>query len=105
MRTNGTLTYLISQSGSSFDSDGVPHAGTENWSDDVECHIRTNTHNLRGTYQDGKFTQASYEVLIERQPLEIVPTRVRLVRGGVSLGEFEVQDFEFVQLDHYKIIV
>ena len=138
MRINGTLRYLISES-ASFDEDGVPTQGTANWSDPVECFIRTITHNNRGTYQDGQWTQASYEVLIERQCLPVVPGRVHLKRstnqdlitrtakyttqgepfhdengaqvyviddsGFDDLGENEVQDFETVSLDRYKIIV
>lgn len=83
MRINGTLRYLIYQS-SSFDEDGVPMQGTANWSDPVECFIRTITHNNQGTYQDGQWTQASYEVLIERQHLETVPGRIQLKRATSS---------------------
>ncbi len=104
MRNNGTLRYLVSQS-SSFNEDGVPTQGTANWSDPIECFIRTITHNNRGTYQDGQWTQASYEVLIERQHLEATPTRVQLSRNETELGEYEVQDCQSVSLDRYKIIV
>jgi len=104
MRTNGTLKYLVSQP-FAFDDDGMPTSGEATWSNSVECFIRTNTHNTRGTYQDGKFTQASYEVLIERQPLLVRPSRVRLVRYGYELGEFDVQDIQLVQLDRIKILV
>lgn len=138
MRVNGTLSYLIEQT-SSFDDDGVPTPAEPTWSQPVECWIQTNTHNERGTYQDGKFTQASYLVLIERQHLDRVPSRVRLkrcveqdliddtarftsIRGSLrdnngsqvyviddsgfdDLGEFEVQDFQRVHLDRYRLIV
>lgn len=138
MRVNGTLSYLIEQT-SSFDEDGVPTPAEPTWSAPIECWIQTNTHNERGTYQDGKFTQASYLVLIERQHLDRVPSRVRLRRdagddlitddarftsrgenfrdsngsnvyviddsGFDDLGEFEVQDFQRVNLDRYRLIL
>ena len=144
MRVNGTLEYLIKQT-SSFDEDGVPTPLASTWSKPIECWIQTNTHNERGTYQDGKFTQASYLVLIERQHLDTMPSRIRLKRrveniiadvvlfatslgesfhvndgaqlcvtndfteddmNGVDvLGEFDVQDFQRVNLDRYKLIL
>lgn len=138
MRVNGILSYLIEQT-SSFDEDGVPTPAEPTWSQPVECLIQTNTHNERGTYQDGKFTQASYLVLIERQHLDRVPSRVRLKRcveqdliddtarftsiresfvdkdgskvyviddsGFDDLGEFEVQDFQRVHLDRFRLIL
>jgi hypothetical protein len=79
MRVNGTLEYLVEQT-SSFDEDGVPTPLASTWSQPIECWIQTNTHNERGTYQDGKFTQASYLVLIERQHLDTMPSRIRLKR-------------------------
>lgn len=138
MRVNGTLSYLIEQK-SSFDEDGVPTPAEPTWSAPIECWIQTNTHNERGTYQDGKFTQASYLVLLERQHLDRMPSRVRLKRcveqeliddtarftsirgsfrdnngskvyviddsGFDDLGEFEVQDFQRVHLDRYRLIL
>lgn len=138
MRVNGTLAYLIEQT-SSFDEDGVPTPAEPTWSQPIECWIQTNTHNERGTYQDGKFTQASYLVLLERQHLDRVPSRVRLKRcvdddlvtdharfnssigafndnngsqvyviddsGFDDLGEFEVQDFQRVNLDRFRLIL
>lgn len=104
MRVNGTLSYLIEQT-ASFDEDGVPTPNVSTWSQPVECWIQTNTHNERGTYQDGKFTQASYLVLLERQRLATEPSRVRLVRGTKELGEYDVQDCQRVHLDRIKIIV
>lgn len=138
MRVNGTLSYLIEQT-ASFDEDGVPIPAASTWSPPIECWIQTNTHNERGTYQDGKFTQASYLVLIERQHLDVRPSRVRLKRcveqdligddarftsigesfvakdgakvyviddsGFDDLGEFDVQDFQRVHLDRYRLIL
>ena len=103
------MTYLMQQA-ASFDEDGMPTAGTAIWSDPIECYIDVNTHNNKGTYQDGMFTQATYEVLIERQALDVVPNRIRLSRSSdvvsqMDLGEWEVQNFESVNLDRIKITV
>lgn len=103
------MTYL-KQQGASFDEDGMPTVGTAVWSDPIECYIDVNTHNNKGTYQDGMFTQATYEVLIERQALDIVPNRIRLTRSSdvvsqMDLGEWEVQNFESIHLDRIKITV
>jgi len=106
MRTNGTLTYKIADasSASGFNEDGEPIMESVQWSDAIPCFIQTNTHNERGTYQDGKFTQAQYIVLVERGKIQKTD-RVTLTRGSESLGEFEVQDFQNVCLDRVKIIV
>ena len=124
---------------SSFDEDGMPTVGEPTWSRPIGCFISVNTHNTKGTYQDGRFTQASYEVLLERQPLDVVPSRIKIKRcndqdlitryleyynrdvafqdsdskqmyviddsGFEDLGEWEVQNFESVNLDRIKITV
>lgn len=106
MRTNGTLTYKIADASnaSGFNEDGEPIKETVQWSDAVPCFIQTNTHNERGTYQDGHFTQAQYIVLAERGKVAKTD-RVRLTRSGADLGEFAVQDQQDVSLDRIKIIV
>jgi len=106
MRTNGTLEYKIpaAAGASGFNEDGEPIKAQVQYSDPIPCFIQTNTHNERGTYQDGHFTQAQYIVLAERGKVEKTD-RVRLTRGSVSLGEFPVQDFQNVCLDRIKIIV
>lgn len=91
MRTNGTLQYCLPSVGG-FNEDGEPiAAGTPSYSEDIPCSIRTVTNNSKGRYEDGKFNQASYEVLVETANCPLDINRVRLYRSGICLGEFAVQ--------------
>lgn len=91
MRTNGYLQYLIQTAGS-FDDDGEPIQGANNsWSDPVPCSIKTVTNTSQGRYEDGKFNQYSYQVLVEEYHFPTDINRVKLVRNDTELGEFAVQ--------------
>ena len=91
MRTNGTLQYSAPSAGG-FNEDGEPiAAGTPSYSEDIPCLIRTVTNNSKGRYEDGKFNQASYEVLVETANCPLDINRVRLYRAGTLLGEYAVQ--------------
>ena len=105
MRTNGYLTYRVSDGNPSFNELGEPIATDSVWSEPVECFIKTNTHNNKGTYEDGHFTNESYEVIVEKEPLET--DRIRLTRTDIAkeLGEFDVQDIRKISLDRVIIIV
>ena len=106
MRTNGTLSYKIAAAAgaSLFNEDGEPIKASASWSDAIPCFIQTNTHNERGTYQDGNFTQAQYIVLAERGYVAKTD-RVRLTRTNVDLGEYVVQDQQDVSVDRMRIMV
>ena len=91
MRTNGTLQYCVPSEGG-FNEDGEPiAAGSASYSEDIPCLIRVVTNNSKGRYEDGKFNQASYEVLVESANLPLNVARVRLYRAGIMLGEFAIQ--------------
>lgn len=102
MRTNGILRYqIISETG--FNDDGEPIA-SDSWSEAIPCSIKTVTNNSKGRYEDGKFNQASYEVLIETIPLDV--RRVKLERDGITLGEYPVQGLPTpTTMGRVKIIV
>lgn len=91
MRTNGTLQYQITEGGG-LNELGEPVAVRTIWSREISCMIQTNKHSNTGTYQDGKFTVESYEVMIEGMGIDA--GRVKLCRYGKELGEFEVQDVQ-----------
>ena len=91
MRTNGYLMSITLQ-GSTRNEDGERTKPTEVLGDKVECLIKTITHNNRGKYEDGKFKNSSYEILIEDQPFDA--TRIQLFRWGKPVGAFEVQDIQ-----------
>lgn len=105
MRTNGFLQYLTHTEGG-FNEDGEPIDGIDNWSVPISCLIKTVTNNSKGRYEDGKFNQASYEILIEHGQVPIDINRVRLVRHEVELGEYAVQGKAIpTVMERVKIIV
>lgn len=105
MRTNGFLQYLTHTYGG-FNDDGEPIMGTDSWSTPVSCSIKTVTNDSKGRYEDGKFNQTSYEVLVENRQVPIDINRVRLVRNDVEIGEYVVQGKPIpTTMDRVKIIV
>ena len=105
MRTNGYLQYLTHTEGG-FNEDGEPIMGSDIWSSPVSCSIKTVTNNSKGRYEDGKFNQASYEVLVENEQIPISTNRVKLFRHDVELGEYAVQGKPIPTfMDRVKIIV
>ena len=106
MRTNGTLQYCSLAEGG-FNEDGEPiAAGTPTLSKAIPCSIKTVTNNSKGRYEDGKFNQASYEILVETANFPLSVKRVRLQRKGIDLGEFAVQGLPIpITMDRVKIIV
>jgi len=101
---NGTLQYKII-TGGGLDASGDPIQVTEDWSEPIDCWIKTNLHNQKGKYEDGKFTMAKYEVLIELQPFEA--DRIKLITDkNKDLGEFQIQDCQFLDIaGRVKIMV
>lgn len=90
MRTNGILQYCITTPGG-FDENGIPMGGVQQWSNDVRCSIQTVTNKSDGRYEDGRFNQYSYSILVEDGQVPMNINRVRLAREGLELGEFAVQ--------------
>ena len=106
MRTNGILQYCsISEGG--FNENGEPIAvGKQIWSEAIPCLIKTITNNSKGRYEDGKFNQASYEILIETANFPLSVKRVRVHRQWLFLGEFAVQGLPIpTTMDRVKIVV
>lgn len=102
--TNGTLQY-IKLSGGGISNEGDPVSIVQEWSDPIDCLIITLKHDNKGTYNDGKFTASAYEIHIESQPFEA--TKVKLTNSrNKELGEFQVQDLQFLDLvGRIKIVV
>ena len=87
MQYNGTIQYKV-LSGGGLDGNGEPIISTVSWSEPIRCLYKTVKHS-NTIYQQGKFTDKSYEILIE--------STVKLTNDRTQfLGEFEVQDIEFV---------
>ena len=106
MRTNGTLQYCILAEGG-FNEDGEPIAvGTPTWSEEIPCSIKAITNNSKGRYEDGKFNQASFEVLVETANFPLDISRIKLERRGIVLGEFAIQGVPTPTImDRVKIVV
>ena len=103
MRTNGTFRYLLSDN--RFNDDGEPIVSVQ-WSEAVPCSIKTVTNNSKGRYEDGKFNQASYEILVETSKCPLNIKRLKLERDGIELGEYPVQGLPTpTTMGRVKIIV
>lgn len=104
MRTNGTIS-IKTQTGGGYDANHDAIPVTVTWSTPVACLILTNTHNNKGSYKDGTFTIAKYEIHVDGT--EFTGQRVKLVNDrGSELGEFEIQDVQFLDyVDRVKILV
>ncbi|MFA5849944.1 MAG: hypothetical protein WC833_08675 [Bacteroidales bacterium] len=106
MIVNGKLRYSV-QSGGGQDVNNDPIPVVDSWSDPVDCAIKANANVNKGTYQDGKFTVASYEVLMEMRSFD--SSRIELTDDrGRMLGVFQVlpQNIKFLDaVQRVKIIV
>lgn len=69
---------------------------TSLWSEPIPCHIKTNSDNRKGKYEDGEFRQASFTILIEQMD-NLSFNRVRLERQGEDLGEYGVMNAENIE--------
>ena len=94
MQYNGTIQYKI-LSGGGLDENSEPIKSDDSWSDPISCLYRAVKH-THSIYQQGKFTDSSYEILIENQ--EIDANMVKLTNDrNKMLGEFEVLNIVFVE--------
>lgn len=94
MQYNGIIQYRI-LSGGGLDENSEPIKSDSSWSDPIRCLYRSVKH-THGIYQQGKFTDSSYEILIESQEIEVDMVKLTNDRNKM-LGEFEVQDIVFLE--------
>lgn len=99
---NGTI-QIYSVSGGGLDENGNPIEPTETLEEAIPCNWKRNSYEKRGVYEDGKFTAASYIILLDMQEFE--PCRFRLSdsRGNV-LGDYEVRQKGIAFLDYVGCI-
>lgn len=93
---NGTIEIKSSNLGG-YDEEGNPIPATTVWDNPIPCRIITNNRSVEGRYKDGEFVISSYVVYIDGVG-ELKADRVRLTRQGVLLGEFNVQNNEYLRL-------
>lgn len=87
MRVNGSLEYAV-VTGGGVNEYGEAVPSVTGWSEPVPCSIMTVSDTRLGTYEDGEFRKASFQIMIEvaRFPYG----RIRLERLGEDLGEYRV---------------
>ena len=96
MIVNGSLYYLVS-GGIELDSDGDPISVTPVWSSAIPCQLVPIRNSNKGKYEDGQFSQSSYEIII--MPMDFTAKTVSLVDNNEgALGEYRVQDIEFLDV-------
>lgn len=93
MRYNGTIQFEKTSPGGENEY-GEPIPAKTEWSEPIKCSIKANSDTRKGKYEDGKFRQASYMVLIETRPLPTNVQRTRLTRLSESLGEYDILNIE-----------
>ena len=86
----------MSQGTSTENEFGELVESTSLWSEPIPCHIKTNSDNRRGKYEDGEFRQASFTILTEQMD-NLSFNRVRLERQGEDLGEYGVMNAENIE--------
>lgn len=92
MRHNGVLYNQILTEGGLNEWD-EPVAAVQSWDRPIPCVIKTNSDTRKGKYDDGKFRQASFTILIEGS-IGADLKRIKLRRGAEALGEFDVISIE-----------
>lgn len=93
MRYNGTIQFEQTAPGGENEF-GEPIPAQTGWSEPIRCSVKANSDTRKGRYEDGKFRQASYVVLIESQKLPDSIQRTRLTRFSENLGEHDILNIE-----------
>lgn len=93
MRKNGTICFEITSDGGKNEW-GEQLPATTGWSEPINCSIHANSDTRKGKYEDGKFRQASYVILIETTVLPIGIKRLKLSRYTENLGEHDILNIE-----------
>lgn len=93
MRYNGTIQFEQTSTGG-INEYGEPIPAKTEWGEPIKCSIKANSDTRKGIYEDGKFRQASYVVLIETRTLPGGIQRTRLKRFTENLGEHDILNIE-----------
>ena len=99
---NGTI-QVYSKQGGGCNASGDPIPVVESLGEPIPCNWKRNTYEKRGIYENGKFTAASYVILVDMQ--EFSPCRFLLKDSkGNELGEYEVHRRGIAFLDYVGCI-
>lgn len=105
MRYNGSIQIEHTSPGGENEH-GEPIPAQTEWSAPIKCSVKANTDTRKGRYEDGKFRQASYVVLIECQHLPVNTNRVHITRLSEDLGEHDILNIEpLVSVGRIQILV
>lgn len=105
MRYNGTIQYERTTEGGENEF-GEPIPALTEWSDPIKCTVKANSDTRKGKYEDGKFRQSSYVVLLECQKIPDGISRVRITRYTENLGEHDILNIEpLVTVGRIQILV
>lgn len=100
---NGIL-QIIGKTGGGY-KNGKPVPVETTTGEPIPCNITTNKYDRLGTYIDGKFTRASFIILIDMQSFDADRVTLTTDRGKV-LGEYSVQNIQFLDVvENVKITV
>ena len=83
--------------GGGIDADGIPIAAQEAYGSPIPARIQTLRRSKDGRYEDGRFIESSYYVFI---PIDraFEADEVRITHNGHMLGDFLVQNIEYLTL-------
>lgn len=102
---NGTLEIKQKTAGGIDPNTGYAVKSASVYSDPIPCQYVPNSHNYLGVTSGQHYTQASYTVLIDEQPIASEQIRLRRTDGSI-VGDYSILSVERLQaVCEMKIIV
>lgn len=101
----GTIQAKVKKAGGGQTTKGTAIPDVFDWSEPVECLYKANTHNNKGKYQDGNFTQSEYVITVQDQTFNATQVLLKDSRGNV-VCEKQVQYLEVLEtIQRVKITI
>jgi hypothetical protein len=102
---NGTIETKQKTAGGIDPTTGYAAKSATIWSNPVPCQYVPNSHNYLGVASGQHYTQASYTVFIDEQPMNSEQIRLRRTDGSI-VGDFSILSVEHLDaVCEMKIIV
>lgn len=101
---NGSIrVYLVDGGGYDENGDPIPATDAERLGDPIPCNWSRNNYENKGTYEDGKFTAANYEIVLPM--MDFRPCRFNLYdKDGTLLSKCEAHERGIVRLRYINSI-
>jgi hypothetical protein len=93
---NGAIEMKTKTGGGLDPVTGYPVIPIVDWGEPIPCQYRANKYSNKGKINGEAFTIASYEILIEEQPLEGEVLRLRN-KAGEEVGEYPIIEIEMLE--------